>query len=148
MRMAYGYKLKKDDNYVELVEHAVEGLTVTFGVGFLVDIIPIRAPFFVIVFSHRAKSSPVVKYVPEWFPGAGFKRLAKKWRASTRGVVELPWAALKEKYVCILAHVLGLCTKGLLLCQLKGTAPYCNVTSLLDDNGGAQCDAETELIIK
>ena len=55
MRMAYGYELKKDDNYVELVEHAVEGLTVTFGVGFLVDIIPIRTHFLVIMFSHRAK---------------------------------------------------------------------------------------------
>jgi len=111
MRMAYGYELKEEDNYVALVEHAVEGLTETFGVGFLVDIIPI------------------LKYVPEWFPGAHFKRLAKKWRASTRGVVELPWAALKEKY-------------------LKGTAPFCYGTALLDGNGGANCDPTTERIIK
>lgn len=81
MRMAYGYDLKKDDNYVDLVEHAVEGLTVTFGVGFLVDIIP------------------------EWVPGAEFKRLAKKWRASTEKVVELPWAAMKEKYVCKIVYL-------------------------------------------
>jgi hypothetical protein len=53
MRMAYGYTLQKDDKYVELVEHAVEGLTVTFGVGFLVDIIPIRALFFVVIFFSR-----------------------------------------------------------------------------------------------
>ena len=50
--------------------------------------------------------------------------------------------------MCILVCVLGLCTEGLLFRQLKGTAPYCYVTALLDDNGGAQCDAETELIIK
>lgn len=43
MRMAYGYELQKDDHFVELVEHAVEGLTETFGVGFLVDVIPVCA---------------------------------------------------------------------------------------------------------
>jgi hypothetical protein len=69
MRMTYGYDLQKGDKYVELVEHAVEGLTVTFGVGFLVDIIPIRAPSF-ILFSGGTNSEPTVKYVPEWVPGA------------------------------------------------------------------------------
>jgi hypothetical protein len=43
MRMAYGYELQKDDRFVELVEHAVEGLTQTFGVGFFVDVMPICA---------------------------------------------------------------------------------------------------------
>jgi len=111
MRMAYGYDLQKDDKYVELVEHSVVSWTVTSGSGFLVNMLSI------------------LKYVPEWVPGVDFKRLARNWRTSTVNVLELPWAALKEKY-------------------LKGTAPYCCGRALLDENGGANCDQETELTIK
>ena len=57
----------------------------------LLDLQPLSFP--------EHSSHLVVKYVPEWFPGANFKRLARKWRASTQDVVELPWAAFKDKYV-------------------------------------------------
>lgn len=42
MRITYGYELERDDPYVALAEHAIEGLTETFGLGFLVDMFPIR----------------------------------------------------------------------------------------------------------
>lgn len=42
MKMAYGYEVQENDDYVHMVEHAVEGLTETLGVGFLVDTLPIR----------------------------------------------------------------------------------------------------------
>jgi hypothetical protein len=39
-KVAYGYELApSDDYYVALVEHAVEGLVATFGVGFMVSAI-------------------------------------------------------------------------------------------------------------
>lgn len=41
MRVAYGYELQDDDEYVAIIEHATEGLTETFGIGFLVDLFPI-----------------------------------------------------------------------------------------------------------
>jgi hypothetical protein len=40
MNMAYGISVKANDPYVHMVEHAVDGLTHTLGVGFLVDVMP------------------------------------------------------------------------------------------------------------
>lgn len=39
---------------------------------------------------------PILKYVPEWFPGAGFQRQAKAWKKETEDTFELPWAAAKK----------------------------------------------------
>ncbi|EIN09014.1 cytochrome P450 [Punctularia strigosozonata HHB-11173 SS5] len=111
MKMAYGYTVKADDPYVHMVEHAVDGLTQTLGVGFLVDALPF------------------LKYVPGWFPGAGFKTLAKEWRVSTRGILEKPWAHLMDEYYA-----------G------KARESYC--TTLLEAHGGPACDAEMQETIK
>ncbi len=42
---------------------------------------------------------PILKYVPEWVPGAGFQRLAKAWKKETDDTFDLPWAAAKELFV-------------------------------------------------
>ena len=45
--------------------------------------------------------TPTVKYVPEWFPGAGFKRFAKAARANVADSVNLPFQHVKESFeVC------------------------------------------------
>lgn len=36
-----------------------------------------------------------VKYVPEWFPGAGFQRKAREWRFEVDRVVDAPFAAMR-----------------------------------------------------
>ncbi|KAJ7468777.1 hypothetical protein FB451DRAFT_1401131 [Mycena latifolia] len=33
---------------------------------------------------------PILKYVPSWFPGANFKRLAKKYGNSCDDLAEIP----------------------------------------------------------
>jgi len=81
MKVAYGYELSpSDDYYVGLVEHAVEGLMATFGVGFMVDLLPI------------------LKHVPSWMPGATFRRLALEWLNSVTAMVNLPWDEVMQKY--------------------------------------------------
>ncbi|KAG8215103.1 cytochrome P450 [Butyriboletus roseoflavus] len=81
MKIAYGYELvPSDDYYVSLVEHAVEGLMATFGVGFMVDLLPI------------------LKYVPSWMPGATFQRLASQWLKSVTNMVNMPWDDMMQKY--------------------------------------------------
>ncbi|KAF8550950.1 cytochrome P450 [Imleria badia] len=81
MKVAYGYELApSDDYYVTLVEHAVEGLMATFGVGFMVDLLPI------------------LKYIPSWVPGANFQRLASEWLKSVTAMVNLPWDEMMQKY--------------------------------------------------
>jgi hypothetical protein len=62
--MAYGIEMKaKDDPYVRMSEQAISGLVLSGTPGrWLVDVLPF------------------LKYVPSWFPGAGWKRQAAVWR--------------------------------------------------------------------
>lgn len=38
-----------------------------------------------------------MKYVPSWFPGAGFKRLAREWRANLETVADKPYDFVKRR---------------------------------------------------
>ncbi|KAJ6504457.1 cytochrome P450 [Mycena vulgaris] len=80
MSVAYGINvLPKDDPYVTLAEHAAHSLFFAIVAGrFLVD------------------SLPMLKYVPEWFPGASFRRKAKVWRELSRSMVDKPFAEAKR----------------------------------------------------
>ncbi|KAJ3754463.1 cytochrome P450 [Lentinula raphanica] len=81
MDIAYGMKpQEKDDPFIACSERAVAGVVRAFVPGaFLVDMIPI------------------LKYVPEWVPGANFQRLARQWKKETDDTFDLPWAAAKER---------------------------------------------------
>ncbi|TFK41782.1 cytochrome P450 [Crucibulum laeve] len=62
--LAYGIKIKRhNDPFVKLAEDAIDAVAAAGVPGaFLVDVFP------------------VLKYVPEFIPGAGFKQKAKEWR--------------------------------------------------------------------
>ncbi|KAJ7873152.1 cytochrome P450 [Mycena leptocephala] len=79
MSAAYGIDVKPEgDPYVTLAEAAVHGLVTASVPGrFLVD------------------SIPLLKYVPQWCPGAGFQRQADTWRRLARGMVDKPFAQAK-----------------------------------------------------
>ncbi|KAF7358290.1 hypothetical protein MVEN_00878300 [Mycena venus] len=81
MSVAYGIEISpKNDPYIALADKAVEGLMTALVPGrFLVDALP------------------VLKYVPSWFPGAGFKRRAKKWSDLANRMMEEPYAEAKHK---------------------------------------------------
>ncbi|KAF8874938.1 cytochrome P450 [Infundibulicybe gibba] len=81
MDVTYGIKVKeKNDPYVETVETSLEGI-VAAGVpgAFLVDFMPI------------------LKYVPEWMPGAGFKRKAAHWRDANYETREKTWRFVESQ---------------------------------------------------
>ncbi|KAJ7495373.1 cytochrome P450 [Mycena latifolia] len=40
---------------------------------------------------------PCLKYIPSWFPGAGFKRQAKEWSKLARELVDRPFAETKRE---------------------------------------------------
>ena len=40
-----------------------------------------------------------VKYVPEWFPGAAFKRQAREWRVFAEAMVTAPAGAVRDAMV-------------------------------------------------
>ena len=83
MKIGYGISVKEsDDPYISMAEIAFTGASEAAVPGaFLVDLIP------------------VLKYVPSWFPGAGFQRKAKRVREVTNIMVEKPFRLVQEQLV-------------------------------------------------
>ncbi|KAJ7202579.1 cytochrome P450 [Mycena pura] len=83
MSVTYGIRiLPEDDPYVKLAEDAIHTLSDAATPGrFLVDFIP------------------TLVYIPEWFPGAGFKRTAKEWRKLAQAMINSPFAETQRMIV-------------------------------------------------
>ncbi|KAJ7080831.1 cytochrome P450 [Mycena belliarum] len=81
MAVAYGIIiLPQNDPYIVLARDAMYALSIASIPGrFLVD------------------TFPLLKYIPDWFPGAGFKRKAREWRKLGRATVDLPFVEVKHK---------------------------------------------------
>ncbi|KAJ7625702.1 cytochrome P450 [Roridomyces roridus] len=79
--VAYGIDiLPSKDPYVKLAQDAVHTWAAALVPGlYLVD------------------TFPILKYVPSWFPGAGFKRKAQEWRKLSWDMAELPFAETKRQ---------------------------------------------------
>jgi hypothetical protein len=70
--------------------------------AFFVDFIPWCTSLWY-VHQKLIKDIPV-KYVPTWFPGAGFRRLAARWRKDLFAVADIAHNFTKdqvERYFCI-----------------------------------------------
>ncbi|TFK57181.1 cytochrome P450 [Heliocybe sulcata] len=110
MMISYGHQIAPEgDIYVNLADDALAALGKAgiFG-SYFVDYLPL------------------LKYVPEWFPGASFKRQAKIWRKLTRDMVDVPFAMIKRK-------------------MSSGTVIPCVATIELEKNDG---NPQTEELIK
>ncbi|KAF7365866.1 Cytochrome P450 [Mycena venus] len=82
MSITYGIDvLPMNDPYLKLVRESMHGMAVGGVPGkYLV----------------ASNAFPILKYIPTWFPGAGFKRAAKKWGAITRQSVRVPFEEAKR----------------------------------------------------
>jgi len=89
IEIAYGVEIQSEnDPYLEIAEQALVGLAAAAAPGaFLVD------------------SIPILKYVPEWMPGAGWKRKAKEWCGWTMKLLEVPFAAAQREIVSASLHI-------------------------------------------
>ncbi|KAF8882087.1 cytochrome P450 [Infundibulicybe gibba] len=77
----HAFAATENDPYIMTAEKAVEGIAEAGVPGaFLVDFIPI------------------LKYVPAWMPGAGFKRKAARWRDLGFEMSEKPWGFVKSQH--------------------------------------------------
>jgi hypothetical protein len=83
MKIGYGIAVQdSDDPYISMAEEVLNGLAEAGVPGaFWVDMLPI------------------LKYVPRWFPGAGFKRKAAYWRKATNTMAEKPFRHVQEQLV-------------------------------------------------
>lgn len=79
----YGLEISsKHDKYITMAEAGLEPvLTALIPGTFLVDVIP------------------ALKYVPDWLPGAGFKRKAREWRQLALKMRDTPYEHAKRKVV-------------------------------------------------
>ena len=83
MKIGYGIAIQEsDDPYISMAEVAFTGASEAAIPGtFLVDMFPI------------------LKYVPSWFPGAGFQKEATRVREATDIMAEKPFRCVQEQMV-------------------------------------------------
>lgn len=84
--MAYGITIQEDnDPAVYIAETALASLAVAANPGtFLVD------------------TFPIMRYIPSWFPGAGWKKKAEYWRRIGEIFANGSWDTAKEQVVRIM----------------------------------------------
>ena len=100
LRFSHGYVTRAgDDPLVDLAHVANSQMSVAIGLG------RNHVDFFPLSESLTLPSIPqdtdtfTVKYIPSWFPGAGFKRRAKKYAAVLHDLVEIPHNYVKTQLV-------------------------------------------------
>lgn len=83
LAVGYGIEAKeKDDPYLWIVQRAVKALSLAAVPGaFLVD------------------TFPILKYIPEWMPGASFQTKGRLWKSYTMEMLEKPFEATKKMMV-------------------------------------------------
>lgn len=87
----------------------------------------------------------VVRYVPQWFPGAGFQKKAAHWKRVINLMVDLPWKYVKDGLVCTLIF----CSNEMLTYyQLDGSAAPSIAAVLLEELPDGEARAEKEQIAK
>jgi hypothetical protein len=83
MKVGYGIAVQEsDDPYISIAEEALAriseaGIPGTFWVDWF----------------------PILKYVPSWFPGAGFQKKAERARETTNAMAEKPFRHVQEQLV-------------------------------------------------
>ena len=85
LNIAYGYETKPDgeDELVSAVWEAMEQFALLHKPGaFLVDLIP------------------ALKYIPDWFPGAGFKQKARYFNQTLQRMIDMPFNMVQQQLVC------------------------------------------------
>lgn len=113
LKRTYGHTVVDEkDPYIRLVEAASQSTSEAAVPGaFLVDIFP------------------SMKYIPEWFPGAQFKRKAREWRKLSEAMINAPYDMAKGKFD-------------------EGNAEPCFVSACLEQNKTASGQGLSEELIK
>ncbi|KAG0702315.1 cytochrome P450 [Suillus ampliporus] len=88
LRISHGYEVKENnDPFVDLADRALDYFSWSTAPGaFMVDIVPSLAK------------------VPEWFPGAGFKRIAREWRKTVDELAAAPYQFVKDQMAAGIAQ--------------------------------------------
>jgi len=99
LSIAYGIDSKSaDDRFLKANIEASHAVSATLVPGkWLVDVIPIRECLYAQTVTHKHLAYlSIVQYIPDWFPGMGFKVHAKEVREKFRISVEGPFEYVKN----------------------------------------------------
>lgn len=128
LNLAYGYSIKEEsDPIVHLVEKAMDTLAAGTTPG----------AWFVDYF-------PILRFLPSWFPGGGFKNEAKWMKALVNDMAAVPYDLTKDKIVRFFS-VPPVSNVDLLLQAHNVELPPNLITDCLDTK---KLDPETEYNIK
>ena len=83
MKIGYGIAVQESDGpYISNAEEVLNGVAEA----------GIPGAFWVDMF-------PILKYVPSWFPGAGFQKKAARWKEATNSMADNPFLHVQEQLV-------------------------------------------------
>ncbi|PWY85939.1 cytochrome protein [Aspergillus heteromorphus CBS 117.55] len=102
LKMTYGYNVEPEgsDPFVDLAEKGVDQICQAMLPGtWLVDYVPI------------------LRYLPPWFPGAGFVRIAKEYRKHAAAFLDIPYMFVRQRMAQ------GDCTSSYMSNQLRESKP-------------------------
>lgn len=96
--MTYGDKIFKEhgQKLLEMNREAMDIVVFAGGRFWLVDLIPLRmhsTPFTTL----RISLQSLVQYIPSWFPGATFQRIAERSRAVSDYIRYEPWRLVLDQ---------------------------------------------------
>lgn len=100
LKIGYGYTVEphKSDPLVDSVDKALAQFSAATVPGaWMVDTIPACKAFSPWQRVRDDIDDYPVRYVPEWIPGAGFKKTAKEWYATLMEVAERPLQFVKQE---------------------------------------------------
>ncbi|KAG1749707.1 cytochrome P450 [Suillus paluster] len=88
LRISHGYEVEQNNGpFVDLADRALDQFSrCTTPSAFMVDILPFLAN------------------VPQWFPSAGFKRIAREWRETVKEMAAAPLKSVKDQMAAGIAH--------------------------------------------
>jgi len=99
MSITYGIDVKSaDDRFLNASLEASHTIVAALVPGkFLVDVIPICGCLCAQIATYKHLTDPpTVRYIPDWFPGTGFKVLAKEVREKFKIAVDGPFEYVKH----------------------------------------------------
>ena len=107
LKIAYGYTVdESDDEFVRIAQEGVKIASALKDRGrYFVEYLPWRA--FSLLPSPSLRSHThrlttlAVRYLPEWLPGAGFKRKAKEWKKLSTRFRDVPFEEGKRRMVSV-----------------------------------------------
>ncbi|KIJ62861.1 hypothetical protein HYDPIDRAFT_30007 [Hydnomerulius pinastri MD-312] len=116
LALVYGYEMEsRNDLFASIADRATEMLVNSIFPGVVL-----------------VNAFPVFQYLPEWFPGAGFKKYAKQCRKLTRQLRDLPYEYVQRQMVFV--HFNLLRRELTQLGKVEGIAPHSVVSEMLEHN--------------